>query len=619
MTSHFTKLAWTPENTPSELQTALRLLAEDYPIVENGTGIPVRFTPNHTRQNFSRMRLKGDAIEIEYSGLSMALRALANLGGGAEHSETHEEECSFETRGIMLDCSRNAVMNLPHFKLWLRRLAMLGCNLAMLYTEDTYQLPGEPYFGYQRGAYSEAELKELDEYAFSLGIELIPCIQTLGHLERMLQWPAYAELRENANVLLVDHDKTYELIAKMLDLCTRVFRTNRIHIGMDETHGLGRGRFMDKFGYENPFDIFNRHLNKVMELCRQRNQKPMIWSDMYFRLGSKNNGYYDRECDIPQNVIAEIPRDVQLVYWDYYNRDEDFYRDWIGKHEQISGTPLMGSGVWTWRKLWYDPEITEATVRPCIAACQKSGVKELFFTLWGDDGAFCDIDSAFAGLTWSLELAVHGEIRVADLLRRYRAVFGADYQFDLLAAKINETLNPFSVLADDPLLATYLQDEKAKDAAALRTATAAYADLARQLEAFPAGASGGDQRHACLLAKTLAAKVDLTEQLIEAYKTRDRDLLARVRQMVPETAALIRDLMESMRRIWLARNKRAGLEVIQLRLGGQLARYDELARLLDEYLGGRGDVIPELEENLPQAPGLGVSGGFRNLATPCIF
>jgi hypothetical protein len=50
----------------------------------------------------------------------------------------------------------------------------------------------------------------------------------------------------------------------------------------------------------------------------------MIWSDMYFRLGSKTGEYYDLECDIPEDIIKEIP-DIGLIYWIYYHDDYEFY------------------------------------------------------------------------------------------------------------------------------------------------------------------------------------------------------------------------------------------------------------------------------------------------------
>jgi hypothetical protein len=45
----------------------------------------------------------------------------------------------------------------------------------------------------------------------------------------------------------------------------------------------------------------------------------MIWSDMYFAMDSPSHGYYDTACVIPPDVVAEIPKDVQLVYRDYYS------------------------------------------------------------------------------------------------------------------------------------------------------------------------------------------------------------------------------------------------------------------------------------------------------------
>ena len=68
-------------------------------------------------------------------------------------------------------------------------MALMGMNLGMMYTEDTYEVPGQPYFGYQRGRYTYEELHALDDYADMLGIELCPCVQTLGHLNRALHCP----------------------------------------------------------------------------------------------------------------------------------------------------------------------------------------------------------------------------------------------------------------------------------------------------------------------------------------------------------------------------------------------------------------------------------------------
>ena len=66
--------------------------------------------------------------------------------------------------GVMIDCSRNAVMNVQTVKKYVKILKKMGYNTLMLYTEDTYEVNNQPYFGHLRGRYSKEELKELVEF-----------------------------------------------------------------------------------------------------------------------------------------------------------------------------------------------------------------------------------------------------------------------------------------------------------------------------------------------------------------------------------------------------------------------------------------------------------------------
>lgn len=52
---------------------------------------------------------------------------------------------------------------------------------------------------------------------------------------------------------------------------------------------------------------------------------------MFYRLGSKNNDYYDTDAVVPESAIAQIP-DVALCYWDYYHTDEQFYAGMLEGH-----------------------------------------------------------------------------------------------------------------------------------------------------------------------------------------------------------------------------------------------------------------------------------------------
>ncbi|MDD6995256.1 MAG: family 20 glycosylhydrolase, partial [Candidatus Borkfalkiaceae bacterium] len=133
--------------------------------------------------------------------------------------------------GVMLDCSRNAVMSVEEVKKFILVLKKAGYNCLQLYTEDTYEIEGEPLFGYRRGRYTKAELKEIDAFALSHGIELMPCIQTLAHLNQIFRYPKYSEINDADDVLLADDERTYELIDKMLKTCAECFTSRNIHIG----------------------------------------------------------------------------------------------------------------------------------------------------------------------------------------------------------------------------------------------------------------------------------------------------------------------------------------------------------------------------------------------------
>ena len=50
---------------------------------------------------------------------------------------------NFDTFGVMIDMSRNAVMSVEGLKRFLTLLKKMGYNMVMLYTEDTYEVDGE--------------------------------------------------------------------------------------------------------------------------------------------------------------------------------------------------------------------------------------------------------------------------------------------------------------------------------------------------------------------------------------------------------------------------------------------------------------------------------------------
>ena len=315
-----------------------------------------------------RAEKRADGVVVTWAEPVQVYRALSLLRQHwAEDAFCIEETPCFETAGMMFDVSRNAVLQPDTLRFFLRKMAMMGLNLGMMYTEDTYEVPGQPYFGYQRGRYSADELRALDDYADMLGIELCPCIQTLGHLNRALHWPALAHLKDNEEVLLADDAQTYAFLEELIAAAAAPYRSKRIHIGMDEAHGIGLGAHLRRHGYEDPHTIIRRHLSRVLEITRRHGLSAMMWSDMYFRPDSPTDGYYDSGMPSAE-AVAAVPPDVTLVYWDYYHETEQEYTDMLQKHAALPAPTVFAGGIWTWCGPAPDYAKTLAAAVPALTA-----------------------------------------------------------------------------------------------------------------------------------------------------------------------------------------------------------------------------------------------------------
>ena len=163
----------------------------------------------------------------------------------------------------MHDCSRNGPVNITQAKEMIMVAALFGLNRFMLYTEDVYEIEGEPWFGYLRGRYSKKELKEIDLYAKQKGIEVVPSIQTLAHLNQIFRWPKYRSYNDADDILLVGKSEVYELIDRCFKTIDECFTSKTVNIGMDEAFMLGRGKYYDLNGREERVEVFLKHLKEA--------------------------------------------------------------------------------------------------------------------------------------------------------------------------------------------------------------------------------------------------------------------------------------------------------------------------------------------------------------------
>lgn len=511
--------------------------------------------------------------------------------------------------GCMLDCSRNAVLTVDSVKKWIDLSADLGYNMLMLYTEDTYEIKSQPYFGYFRGRYTAEELRELDRYAGTKGIELIPCIQTLAHLNQIVRWPAYQEHIDQKDILLVGDEAVYRFIEDMFDTICASFSSEYIHVGMDEAKGLARGKYYDLHGDSNPSQVLIDHLKRVAAIGKKHGKRLCIWADMFYRLiaGGK---YNDLPAEIDPSICRQIPDNVELVYWDYDSTDPARYDNRIKSHNRIKeGTWFAGAFRSWWGFAPHNAYSIQAT-RAAMEACADNGVKDVFFTIWGDDGAECSKFSLLPSLFYASELC-KGNDNEDDIKRKFEEKFHIafdDYMLLDLPYAPNGAADGICdklkygnfdkglynsdkyLLYNDPFMgmmdSTLAGDERA-----------GFEKCAEGLHKLENNREWGYLfRTAAALCDVLAVKCDLGARTRATYDAGDKAALGKLINAYDTVYEKLNVFYEAYRDQWYRENKGSGFEIQDIRLGGLKQRIRHCRKMLEDYISGKTERIGELEE-----------------------
>ena len=543
----------------------------------------------HTGQELTITKIQSE-MRISFSEPAHFYRGLALLLNHWGDTEYHlQEKPNFKQIGPMVDTSRNAVPTVQKIKEILQSCSIMGLNQLMLYMEDTYEIPEYPYFGYLRGRYTFAELKEIDEYGFDLGIEVIPSIQVLGHLKNPLKWNFSREMRDTEDILLVDEPQTYVFLDKAIQAASRPFRTKKIHIGMDEAHTLGLGRYLQKNGFDNRFDIMNRHLAKVLEITDALQLEVEMWSDMYFRLGSKTGDYYDPDFEIPTEVVKNIPN-VKMVYWDYYHHKESEYENLLTSHKLLEKPIVFAGGIWTWNGFAPNYGKSIVSTHAALAACKKQGIESIYATLWGDDGAEAPFDTALLGLQLFAEHQFNASVSDELLAQRFEEIQGESMESFLLLDRFDQTPgvapeNPNAsaiskiILYQDLLIGLY------DETIAPFELTKHYEALASDLEnAVYSQKTATLFKHYTRFAQLLVTKTDLGRKLRTAYVNNDTVAMRALLESINKLKAQVEALRLGHRDIWFTANKAFGWEVLDIRYGGILSRIDTTVWRINNWL-----------------------------------
>ena len=191
---------------------------------------------------------------------------------------------------------------------WLDWFAQAGFNGIVWEYED--RLPWRSWPGTFRPGFGLDAWGRLWDRCLRLGLEIVPLVQTHGHLEWLLKHDAYAHLREagHYNELCPHHEEAIPRITAWLDEVIALHPASRfLHLGADETWNLGacpRCKDLASQSADGRIAIYLKHVRRVCAHVIAQGRTPLIWVDMLRREGRLD-------------LASQLPPETVLVDWHY--------------------------------------------------------------------------------------------------------------------------------------------------------------------------------------------------------------------------------------------------------------------------------------------------------------
>ncbi|NXC46867.1 HEXDC Hexosaminidase, partial [Penelope pileata] len=168
-------------------------------------------------------------------------------------------------------------------------LSQLGASGVLIEYEDMFPFKGELEVLKSPYAYSEEDIEWIQQLAELHRLEVVPLVQTFGHVEFILKHPQYQHLREVERFPNSFNPHVPGTLALLRSILSQVMEKHRrsswIHIGADEVFHLGEGTDSRNWMSRNKGDTGTMYLNHIKEVlgfvsAQHWGLRALMWDDM---------------------------------------------------------------------------------------------------------------------------------------------------------------------------------------------------------------------------------------------------------------------------------------------------------------------------------------------------
>jgi len=507
------------------------------------------------------------------------LRDLVALHGREVPACVIRDAPDFARRGVYHDCSRGKVPRLETLKALVEQLARWKTNELQLYVENVFRFARHPAIGTGYSPFTADDFRALADHCRRHHVRLVGSLASFGHMEKILALPEYQHLGELAGyrgwpggtTLCPTDPRSIALLADLYAEFVPLLKASDFNACCDETWELGRGRSKPEAERLGVGRVYLEFFKKVHALCAKYGKRMNAWADIVL--------------EHPE-TLAEIPRDVCLLNWDYHPEGNR-----IGRTREILDAGLAAlvcPGTNAWNSHGCRLAMGMENIARFAEEERASRVEGLLNTDWGDGGHRNPLAVSLHNLAYGAAHAWHhAGVRDEGFTERFcRLALGKESP--ALADAIRTLGGAHEALGlayanSTPLYTTFLgplEDYLAPDSTGGRAldtvAPEALVRHAARLDAlrWPTAAQGADPFLAATLEEyALAARMDALAcrraRVLKELRAEKSPAGADVARLAEETEEVAREL----ERIWLLGNRPSRLRDI----------LDGLAQAVSDY------------------------------------
>lgn len=478
------------QRTVSIFLDDLKALQGSGPLVNSNAGksyVIIKIGPG---QQVSQLQKESYQLEIkprrivikalDEAGVFYATRTLLQLIENSADKQTIpcysiSDIPAYPFRGFMLDVGRK-FFPISQLKDYICRMSWYKMNQLQLHLNDQ-AFHGEHYAAFRiesktfpgltakDGYYTQAEIKDLIQYAADRGINIIPEIDAPAHAMSILDIaPELKNEKLQDGQLDVLNPKTTDMMEKIYDEFVPLFPSPYFHIGTDEYRFKKSTTTEDRKAFAAGFCNYINHFNKYI---RAKSKKVMIWSgynqmtgftpidsnviiDMWLGKDAKE------EVNAGHQIVQSADEWLYIVPGaNYYGVDNKFlYEKWLpgdfGPNQQLKPDEpnLLGAKLHVWNDLgptgftYHETADEIAITLPIIAE-----------KLWGYK-ASTTLDDFTKRVTSIKDIPQVNDTRLLENLKNTEPIIDIDFKKNNLSDAVSKRLiKPLTGDESKPVLA----------------------------------------------------------------------------------------------------------------------------------------------------------------------